>query len=291
MKLILKSLFNNFWRLHKKLLKKNRVLKDKYKGKECVIFGNGGSIKYLDIKKHTGYFYMGTTYALLHKEIRKLKLDFYVIPQKYDFYPIIYDGRENHFSFNRRLKIYKEIFNKSLNTRYFINLSNYYGFFKKPSKINYFFSFNEYNSELNNFDFNLNNNFNCTTNSLEIMIGIAKYLGFKKLVLIGCDYLGEPKIDSHFYSDEDPWYGAPIDSNYSERVKKLTDDIEIVVIFPNGISSKKFQSYTYEEYFNNKLNENKTIQIKKNYDIIEKSDIELLRKAAEYSQLDMMARN
>ncbi len=136
---------------------------------------------------------------------------------------------------------------------------------------------------MNNFDFNLNNNFNCTTNSLEIMIGIAKYLGFKKLVLIGCDYLGEPKIDSHFYSDEDPWYGAPIDSNYSERVKKLTDDIEIVVIFPNGISSKKFQSYTYEEYFNNKLNENKTIQIKKNYDIIEKSDIELLRKAAEYS--------
>ena len=62
--------------------------------------------------------------------------------------------------------------------------------------------------------------------------------------------------------------------------------------FPStSISSKNFQSCTYEEYFNNKLNKNKTIQIKKNYDIIEKSDIELLRKAAEYSQLDMMARN
>ena len=34
----------------------------------------------------------------------------------------------------------------------------------------------------------LTNN-NCTAGSFENMIGISKYLGFKKIILIGCDYL------------------------------------------------------------------------------------------------------
>ena len=38
---------------------------------------------------------MATTYAMLHKDIENLKPDFYVIPQKYDFYPLAFIDNNN----------------------------------------------------------------------------------------------------------------------------------------------------------------------------------------------------
>ena len=78
MKSIIKFLLNYFWRLHQIILKKNINLKNLHKDESCVIFGNGGSLKYFDIKRHDGFFYMGTTFAMLHKDIENLKPDFYV---------------------------------------------------------------------------------------------------------------------------------------------------------------------------------------------------------------------
>jgi hypothetical protein len=118
------------------------------------------------------------------------------------------------------------------------------------------------------------------------MIGIAKYLGFKKIILIGCDYLGVPKLDGHFYSHSDPWIGKKIDISYLERIKKLSKNMEVVTIFPKGISSNEFKSFTYDEFFRKDNNiKNKKIQIKKNYEIISDNDINLLEKAAKYFQL------
>ena len=109
MKSLIKLFFNFFWKLHKNKLKKNIILKNLYKGKSCVIFGNGGSIKYFNIKRHEGFFYMGTTYAMLHKDIKKLKPDFYVIPHKHDFYPFNNNTLLRRLSFNHRLRIYERI--------------------------------------------------------------------------------------------------------------------------------------------------------------------------------------
>ena len=53
---------------------------------------------------------MGTTYSIFHKDVKNLKLDFYVIPQKYDFYPFNFSGRfKPKWGINYRLKIYKNI--------------------------------------------------------------------------------------------------------------------------------------------------------------------------------------
>ena len=63
--------------------------------------------------------------------------------------------------------------------------------------------------------------------------------------------------------------------------------MEIVTIFPKGISSNEFKSFTYDEFFekdNNNI-KNKQIQIKKNYEIISDMDINLLEKAAKYFQI------
>ncbi|EDZ60943.1 conserved hypothetical protein [Candidatus Pelagibacter sp. HTCC7211] len=283
MKLLIKSFLNFFWRLHKSKLKKNKTLENLYKGNSCVIIGNGGSIKYFDIKRHEGFFYMGTTYAMFHKEIENLKPDFYVIPQKHDFYPFNYSGRyKSKLYINYRLKIYKNIFKKAKQTRFFINLSNYYGFFKRPKLLNFFYSFKDLKSTNGEFEYDLTNNFNCTEGSLGIMIGISKYLGFKRIILIGCDYLGTPKLEGHFYSNSDPRIGEPIYESYIKKIKKLTHDMEVITIFPKGISSNEFKSFTYDEFF--EKNYNKKTQIKKNYEIISREDLNLLNEASK-SQL------
>jgi len=285
---LIKFFLNYFWKLHKNKLKKNITLKNSYKDKSCVIFGNGGSIKYFDIKRHEGFFYMGTTYAMLHRDIKNLKPDFYVIPQKYDFYPFNYhvrNGRKGEWNFNHRRRIYERIIKKGKETRFFINLSNYYGFFNRPKLLNFFFSFDDYKSTSDDFGYDLTNNFNCTTSSLEVMIGISKYLGFKKIILIGCDYLGVPKLEEHFYSNSDPWIGEPIVDAYIKRIKKLTNNMEVITIFPKGISSNEFKSFTYDEFFEKKNYKNKDIQIRKNYDIISNFDFNLLKKAAKNMQL------
>ena len=284
---LIKFFLNKFWILHKGILKKNISLKNLHKDKSCVIFGNGGSIKYFDIKRHDGFFYMGTTYAMLHKDIENLKPDFYVINQKYDFYPLthnVYSPPKKKWDFiNYRRMIYNRIIKRGEETRFFINLSNFYGLFYRPKLLNFFYSFKDYKSTNDNFDYDLTNNFNCTAGSLEHMIGISKYLGFKKIILIGCDYLGTPKLDGHFYSNSDPSAGKPIYDDYIKRIKKLTSNLEVITIFPKGIVSKEFKSFTYDEFFEKEKNKN--TNIKKNYEIISNFDMNLLKKADKYLQL------
>ena len=287
---LIKFFLNYFWIWHKNKLKKNIDLKNMHKDKSCVIFGNGGSLKYFDIKRHDGYFYMGSTYVMLHKNIENLKPDFYVIPSSYDFYPINYinpGGGKKFLSYNHRRRIYERIIKKGKETRFFINLSNCYGFFQRPKLLNFFYTYKNSESKNDEFEYELTNNFNCTNGSLEIMIGISKYLGFKKIILIGCDYLGTPKLDGHFYSHSNPWIGKKINNSYIERIKKLSKNMEVVTIFPTGISSNEFKSFTYDEFFekDNDNIKNKHIQIKKNYEIISDIDLNLLEKAAKYFQL------
>ena len=126
--------------------------------------------------------------------------------------------------------------------------------------LNFFYSFNDNKSTNDDYEYDLTNNFNYTASSLEIMIGISKYLGFKKIILIGCDYLGVPKLDGHFYSNNDPFVGDPIDDAYIQRIKKITTDMQVITIFPKGISSNEFKSFTYDEFFEknyDKKNSNK----------------------------------
>jgi|LakMenE01Jun11ns_1017448.scaffolds.fasta_scaffold9806377_1 hypothetical protein len=288
MKQIINFFLNYFWNLHKNILKKNITLKNLYKGKTCVIFGNGGSIKYFNIKRHSGFFYMGTTFAMLHKDIKNLKPDFYVIPHKYDFYPFhynVYDPPKAKWDFNYRRRIYEKIIEKGKETRFFINLSNYYGWFARPKLLNFFYSFNDHQLTTDDCEYDLSNNFNYSQGALDHAIGISKYLGFKKIILIGCDYLGKPKLEGHFYSNNDPFVGEPVYNDYIKRIKKLAKNIEVIVILPKGISSNEFKSFTYDEFFKKKKYKNKKNKIKKNYEIINNFDLNLLKKAGKHLQL------
>jgi len=115
---------------------------------------------------------------------------------------------------------------------------------------------------------------------LDIMLGIAKYMGFSKVILLGCDYLGSPKLEGHFYSDVEPEYGDD-DPSYAERIKKVAGNLDVLAIFPEGISCSVFKSATFEEYFG--LPE----FYQSNTQIVEEEYLVMMRKAALGKQIWM----
>ncbi len=289
LKEILKFFLKYFWNLHLSKIRKNTKFKNIHKGKTCYIIGNGASLKYLDVTKLPKKTTIATTYSLFDDRVSKIKPNYYVIPDQYNFYPITYnrrlkdeDGRKILFSYNYLAKIFKKIIIENGETSFFISITNLYSFTKTIKNLHYLpvKSVGKNNSS-NNSSFDLSNDFNYLDGSLDIMIGIAKYMGFSKAILLGCDYLGQPKVDGHFYSDEEPFYGKPIYSNYLDRIKKASKGIELLVILKEGVKSNIFSSKSFFEFSGHKE------EYKNNYDIINQQNLNLLREAADNKQLFM----
>ena len=89
--------------------------------------------------------------------------------------------------------------------------------------------------------------------SLDFMLGIAKYLGFKKILLAGCDYLGSPPLSGHFYTYNDSKIISNNSNiNYKKRILKLISDLELNVelILPKEQKSKEIKYHNYETKYN-----------------------------------------
>ncbi len=110
------------------------------------------------------------------------------------------------------------------------------------------------------------------------MIGVAKYLGFKKIILLGCDYLGVPKLEGHFYAYKAPAPGKP-DKEFCERVKLLSDGLEVVFVSLKGIQSPVFESVAFCDYFGGDE------LYRENTEIIEEQYLKKLQEGAKKKQV------
>ena len=87
----------------------------------------------------------------------------------------------------------------------------------KPN-VYYMHDFGDKSLSIKNFD--LTKCFSLMSSALYSMIGITKYLGFKKIVLIGMDYLYDQPFYGHFYETNK---NLPInieESSFKEKRKK-----------------------------------------------------------------------
>ena len=123
-------------------------------------------------------------------------------------------------------------------------------------------------------------NFSQASGALDIMLGAAKYFGFRKAVLIGCDYLGAPPVMGHFYADYKPYSGEYLE-DYCERVKQVSKGIEVLVVLPEGVTAPDFNYTSYEEYFGlgKKYSEN--------HEFVNSTYLELFRIAHDANQAIM----
>ena len=270
---ILKKNLEKFWKLHTNKLERNIELKNKYHNETCFIFGNGGSLKFFDFSNFREAHTFITSWGLLNHNLKNNTFNYCIIPDQYNLYPLRLNRETNKINLNYERIIWKKIIKENENTTFITSLTNYYSYLFNKRKVYYYYS-TEKNTYYQN---SLHNNFNYDKGSLDVMIGLAKYMGFKEAILIGCDYLGIPKLEGHFYSNKDPFIGKNVDNTYHSRINKISEGIKIKLILPSHIEGNNFNKL--EDLSNFNIIESKIPS--KNSELITPDDLNKLYIAGE----------
>ena len=244
---IIKFLFSKFWNLHRTLISKNITFKKKHINEECIILGNGSSLKFVDTGLLEDFIKIGCSYSLTDKRLQKIGLEYCVYSDTYLLYKFLRHSYTGKIVLNRISPILKEIIIKNPDTIFFTSITNFYAFFKKPKNLKYFHNFGikKHGSS------DLAKNLSMAEGALDIMLGVARYMGFSKIYLFGCDYLGSPKLEGHFYDFKTPVIGED-DVGYQRRLGELACGMDITLVVPNGTTSKVFKTITFDKFFSNK---------------------------------------
>lgn len=270
----LRTIEKILWNSKSSVVQKNSKLKDIHKGETCLIFGNAGSLKYFDFSALPKIPSIGCSYSLTDIRTNNLDMKYCVISDPYLLYPIWFNSTQKKIQRNMIGPIMRKLILKNRDTNFFTSLTNYFGFFKTPENLNFFYHFGDKTSA----SYDLAGKFAVSKGALHIMIGVAKYLGFSKAILLGCDYLGIPKLEGHFYADPTPFIGVE-DIGYREGIKKIADGIEILCVFPKGIQSPDFESVCFEEYFNSPE------IYRENHEFIDPVYLKMMRDCVPYNQI------
>lgn len=253
--------------LSRTILKKNKSLYNIYKGETCYLFGNGYSIKFLDLNnfKNLNVFSTGLNY--IHNDYKKLKViaDFHIHPGI--FSPVWrhpYNKKLTFINKTRKFLLKTNRLNDKHN--FFTSIYNY-PFIKKKKNVYFLHNFNS------QYDFKKidpSSDFSLLTGSLFTMIGVGAYMGFKNFYFVGMDYLASKPKQGHFYE-----FGIrdnTVEINkYIERVKQITDfynkkkNCNFYFMSLNELKSSIYQNINYENKFNTKEN------YKENYELINSS--------------------
>ena len=115
------------------------------------------------------------------------------------------------------------------------------------NNIYYIHNFNKSDNRLN---FDISNSFNLNQGAVYGLIGLALYMGFKKIYLVGMDYyVNEPEV-KHFY---DYGKGNLVKMNTPEMTKTFFSDVnklvDISIIVRNDKTSELCKTVKYEDMF------------------------------------------
>lgn len=184
---------------NKSILDKNKELKNKYLGERCFIIGLGPSINQQDLTKLKNEYVFACNHFYLHRQLNIIKPAFYSLIE-----PIILNDsfREEVFPKTiERINFYASKNNKAV---FLFNIQ-----YKKYIEDNNLFSGNNVYYFL--FSGSISNRMNLDmskpnpsgTGSIFFLLSLAKYLGFKAIYIIGCDYdYILTKDEKHFYKEE-----------------------------------------------------------------------------------------
>ena len=255
--------------LIKKIISKNKKLKNIYQSQSCYIFGNGYSLKYYDLKKFSNLKSFTCAWNYLHKDFNSLDIcgDFHVHPGM--FSPVwIHPYKKNiTFTNNTRKFLFKtnRINNKN---RIFTSISNF-PFLIHKKNIFYLHHFKKKDLDLNFID--PSDKYSLMFGSLFSMIGVAAYMGFNKIILVGMDYLSSKPKYGHFYefginqTEDMSIYWEKAKYFIDHVTNKIKIGIEFLTLKDNNCDFLK--NIYYDDIFDT------TPTYKENYQIIEPQNL------------------
>ena len=237
--------------LCKKILSKNSELHNVYHGQTCYLFGNGYSLKYIDLKKFNNVLSFTTGLNYIHKDFSHLNIvgDFHLHPGI--FSPIWRHPYTHKITIiNKTRKFLLKSKRIPDDIKFFTSLYNY-PFLKKNKNTFYLHNFGA------SLDFNKINpayEFSLMSGSIFATIGIAAYMGFKKIIFVGMDYLSSNPKHGHFYEHGIREKIVDVDG-FVKNTKIVTNfyeknyDCEFNFLSLKNSTSNHFSNIEYESFF------------------------------------------
>ena len=238
---------------------------NKHKGEECYIIGCGNSIKYIDLKLFNDKPVIGINEIIFHDDFQELKNKYVVHSEPFFYYPFFqtYSWKSPLFPiFTPTAKFFRKFIRSNKDTFFFIHLSNF--IFLKGKNI--FYHFLKYPNEEIKKKLGKINPFKGAFNHA---VSLAIFLGFKKVILVGCDYTFKPPTGNHFY-EKGKGKKIDIESYNLDFFTHLEKYIEIKTL---TIDSRK-SIIPKIDYFDLKKDR---LNYKENFKIVEPKKLEALK--------------
>jgi hypothetical protein len=235
--------------LAKKIVERNKRFKDLHEGESCYLIGNGSSLKYFDLKKFGNKIAIGCNSLFYHRDFKEINVKYYYQGHSFCFYPYWRNTTSTKIEKNMMVGIDRAKILLSNGTSYFFNLSNCFGI--RGDNVFYVHHFGEPFDNFSNC--NLNSNFTLAGSGLGGMLGLAIYMGFKDITLVGCDYTFLPQPQMHFYEFGGPPVVFP-EKPYHEKILLAAAEKAVVrTVTPNetfrgsSLSHISYQELTGDE--------------------------------------------
>jgi hypothetical protein len=251
------------------VLARNKKFEALYKGESCYIFGNGASLKYYDFINFNDKIAIGCAGLFFHRDFKKINVKYYYEGHPFILYPYWINPYSNKINKNVLGMLYKRKMSDCSYVNYFISLSNYFGI--RGDNIFYLYHFNKAFTSYT--ESKLDAEFTPMASSLSGMLGLALFMGFSDITLVGCDWFYFPQGEGHFYDFgrfDDLFIEDPINKEFLLDAAQYAD---IRIVTPHeGYRGHLLPDITYKELTGDEPT------YKENYEIVSESDLKALSR-------------
>jgi hypothetical protein len=243
---------------------------DLYKSQECYIFGDGASVKSMDLKLFSDKPAIAVGTFPCHQDISYTNLKFWVLPEPMFFWPVF---RKGQYKSRRAFRAHQKFFSPKTfvpsNVSKLLSVTN----FPKGWSPNTFYLFDRFPHNHKNPPsfFSRSDLF---AGSINASISLAIYLGFKKVFLVGFDYTHNPPTSGHWY---EIGQGAlqKLDDYNVEFFEAAQELIELVTV-TSYETQTTIPSLSYQEHTGAQL------IYKENHELTTQEVLVQLNKTSEY---------
>jgi len=255
----------------RRIIERNNLrIENIHEGESCYIFGDGHSIKYYDLSNFNDKVGIACNHFPFHKDFNKTNTKYAILIEPYYFMPffdkiILKRKVKSILSLNPISFYYRKMIKKNPKIKFFVSLSNY--FFLKSKNLH--FLYRDIITKKGSKNNEICKKFNCDKGVLRRAISLAIYLGFKKIYLVGCDYLFYPRQSGHWYEAGKPIIDFKFDRHYiDDFINEATrQGIDFKLVTPFKVDSN-VEIITYNELFEKNAN------YQENTNLLEKGTIE-----------------
>lgn len=260
------------FRLSKNILARNKMFKNLHKGESCYIFGNGISLKEMDLRNFSDKIAFGCGLLWLHNDFNALNIKYYSDSSPFGFYPFWrHSSSSRKIELNPFCALQKRMQKKYPKITFFTSLSNIFGI--HGNNVHYFHHFGVKEPGLDKFCMDEIFYFRCV---LHVMIGMAIFMGFRSAYLVGCDYTHSPQRLLHFF--EKGRGLTKFGDDYSADFFNVAQQrIDLTTITTHGSTSKTLKYVDYRDYTGAEL------VFRENTELVKAEYLDALTSWPEYS--------